>query len=183
MIRLFIYDGYNFNCADGSFLSESSGYTDRKKWIDDNVIKQYNYCSEVKTVPIHSKEELDVLFGNAIKRGDEGVILRRLNMPYEHKRSKNLLKYKPLDSDEVTIVDIVQGSGNWSGKAKIITVKMKNGKIFDATFKGNMLDAALCLKEKDEWIGREVTIQFNGITGLGCPQYAQFDYQNCLRAD
>lgn len=179
IIRFYVYDGYNSDVG----LDETKSYVLRKNWIDKNVVGKYQCVNEVKTVPIFSKKDLDEFFGNAVDRGDEGVILRKFKMPYEHKRSKNLLKYKPLDSDEMTIVDIKPGNGNWAGKAKIITVKTKTGKTFDATFKGNVVDAERCLKEKNNWIGNSVTIHYNGITGLGCPQYAQFDYQNCLTVD
>lgn len=179
LIKYYIYDGYCKSAGVGEDIS----YTKRKEWIDNNVIGKYDHCEEVKTTIINSKEHLDEFFGERIERGDEGVILRRMNMKYVHKRDKNLLKYKPTNDEEMTIIDIKEGSGNWSGKAKIITLKTKDGKVFDGTFKGSMENAATCLKEKKQWIGKSVTIFFNGYTGLGCPQYAQFDYNNCLRAD
>ena len=179
IVKFYVYDG----CFPDVKLDESASYLKRKDFIDTNVIGKYDYCVEVKTTIPATKDELDKFFGERVDRGDEGVILRLMSMKYEHKRSKNLLKYKPLDSDEMTIVDIKSGSGNWSGKAKIITLKMKDGKVFDGVFKGTMLDAEVCLKEKNKWINQIVTIQFNGYTGLGCPQYAQFNYQNCLRVD
>ena len=85
--------------------------------------------------------------------------------------------------EEMTIVDIQEGSGNWSGKAKIITVKQDNGNVFDATFKGNMAQAIQFLKDKQKWIGKRVTIKFNALTAYGVPQYAQLDINNCLRAE
>ena len=179
LIKYYIYDGY----CESAGVGENVPYSKRKEWIDKNVIGKYSNCIEVKTVIIKDKKHLDEFFGERIERGDEGVILRKMNMKYSHKRDKNLLKYKPLDSDEMTIVDIKEGSGNWNNKAKIITLKMKNGKIFDGTFKGSMKDAEICLKEKNKWIGKIVTVYYNGITGLGCPQYCQFDYNNCLRVD
>jgi DNA ligase 1 len=178
-IRFYVYDGYNADVG----LDESIPYQKRKNWIDKNVIGTYKYCVEVKTHIIESQSQLDTMFIDAIACGDEGLILRKLLMPYEHKRSKNLLKYKPLDSDEMVILNIVDGKGNWSGKAKNITVKMKNGKVFDATFKGTMEDATICLNKKSKWIGKTVTIEYIGLTGLGCPQYAQFNYKNCNRMD
>jgi DNA ligase 1 len=178
-IKYYIYDGY----CESAGVGEDVPYSKRKEWIDKNVIGKYSNCVEVKTIIVKDKKHLDEFFGERIERGDEGVILRKMNMKYSHKRDKNLLKYKPLDSDEMTIVDIKEGSGNWSNKAKIITLKMKNGKVFDGTFKGSMKDAETCLKEKNKWIGKVVTVYYNGITGLGCPQYCQFDYNNCLRVD
>jgi ATP-dependent DNA ligase len=179
LIRFYIYDG----CIMEANLDQSKPYVDRKAWIDSNVIGTYEHCEIVTTTMINSKSHLDDFFAERVGRGDEGVILRRMNMKYVHKRDKNLLKYKPLDSDEMTILEIKEGSGNWSGKAKMITVKTKSGEVFDATFKGDMESAKLFLKESKKWIGKEVTVQFFGYTGLGCPQYAQLDINNCIRAD
>lgn len=179
IIRYYIYDGYNADVK----LAEDASYTDRKEWIDQNVIDKYDYCERVSTIIATSKAQVDKLFENVIANGDEGLILRYMPMPYRHARSKNLLKYKPLDTDEMEILDINEGTGNWKGKANIITVKMKDGRVFNATFKGKMPDAVTCLKNKDKWIGKIVTIEYVGLTGLGCPNYAKFNYRNCLRLD
>jgi len=182
LIKYYIYDGY----CESAGIGEEVPYSKRKEWIDKNIIGTYDCCIEVKTIIVKDKKHLDEFFGERIERGDEGVILRNMNMKYSHKRDKNLLKYKPLDSEEMTITGIREGSGNWSGKAKIVSVKEKNGNEFDATFKGTMEEAKECLNNKNKWIGKLVTIQFNGRTSKtagNCPQYAQFDYNNCLRAD
>lgn len=166
-------------------LNESAPYFLRKAVVD-LVIDKYNkngILEHVKSKKLISKEDMKLEFKNAMINSDEGIILRKFNMPYEHKRSKNLLKVKPDDSEEMTITDIKEGRGNWSGMAKIITLKMKNGKEFDGTFKGTQSDAIECLKNKDKWVGKVVTINFNGVTAYGIPQYAQFNYKNCLRAD
>ena len=39
------------------------------------------------------------------------------------------------------------------------------------------------LENKDKWINKKVTINYNGKTAYGVPQYAQFNYRNCLRVD
>lgn len=90
---------------------------------------------------------------------------------------------EPEDDDEFVITAINEGSGNWAGKAKIISLRAKNGDEFDATFKGNMADATTFLKEAKVWIGREVTVKYNGFTGLGTPQFAQVDYNNITKGD
>lgn len=179
LISFYIYDG----CIIEANLDQSQPYFKRKKWIDENIVGHFNHCVEVNTTIIKNKTHLDELFFERVARGDEGLILRKMDMKYSHKRDKNLLKYKPMDSDEMLILDVKEGSGNWQGKAKTITVKTKDGHIFDATFKGDMKSAEKFLKEKIKWIGKEVTIAFFGHTGLGCPQYAQLDINNCDRAD
>ena len=53
--------------------------------------------------------------------------------------------------------------------------------ITDATFKGTMEDCAQFLVDRDKWIGREVTFLYNGLTGLGSPNYSRVDFKNCLK--
>jgi hypothetical protein len=80
-------------------------------------------------------------------------------------------------------LDIKEGKGNWNGIAKIISLKMDDGRTFDATFKGTMAEADKCLKNKNKWIGKIVSIKFNGVTGYKIPNFAQFDYKNCIKND
>jgi len=177
-VQYYIYDGYGFNG-----MSESVSYDKRKGWIDDNL-RKINGCIEVlKNQSIFNADQFNRYYQTYINDGEEGGILRNALGGYEHKRSKNLLKVKPEDDAEFTIREIAEGNGNWKNKAKIITVKGDKGLIFDATFKGSMEDATQCLKEKAKWIGRKVTINYFGFTGLGTPNYAQFNYRNCIKGD
>ena len=122
------------------------------------------------------------MYQELVDDGQEGGILRKMSESYEHKRSKNLLKVKPEDDDEAEIVDITEGTGNWSGTGKIITLKW-NKKTFDATFKGTHEEGVEFLKNKKKWIGKTVTFLYNGLTGLGTPNYARVDYNNCIKGD
>jgi len=93
-----------------------------------------------------------------------------------------LLKYKPEDDDEATIIDIIEGTGNWAGTAKTCTLEWK-GKKFDATFKGTHEQGVDRLKHKKDWIGKTVTFLYTGLTGLGVPNYARIDPDNCFKGD
>jgi ATP-dependent DNA ligase len=123
-------------------------------------------------------------YDDILALGHEGGILRHSDAAYEHKRSKGLLKVKPEDTDDFYIVDIKEGSGNWSGKAKIISLRSQDGKMnFDSTFQGSMEDALKCLREREKWIGKLVEIKYNGLTAYNVPQYAQMNYLNCIKGD
>lgn len=179
LIKFYVYDGYGFSDR----LGEDAAYYKRKAWIDHNVAEKYDSIAKVPQWTINSEDHMMELYNNIVAEGHEGAILRLSAMPYEHKRSKNLLKLKPLEDAEFTITNIQEGTGNWSGKAKIISLRDSSGKQFDATFKGTMEDATYFLTIKDQWIGKEVTIHYNGFTGLGTPQFAQFDYKNSIKGD
>jgi len=174
MVCFHIYDGYNFGPATDVCVK----YSNRKKRIDELLPQYSKYYRAVETEMAHSLDEVRAIFNKYVDDGQEGVIVRVPHSPYEHKRSSYLLKWKPLEDDEATIVEITEGKGNWTGTGKIITLKW-NGKIFDATFKGTMEQGAKFLKEKNKWIGKEVKFQYNGLTGLQIPNYARVDIENC----
>lgn len=181
LVRYYIYDGYGFGLKANP-MSQNEPYKSRKEWIDNQVIGEYDYAVHVTDINILSQINLDEAYQSLIDDGQEGGILRYKNMKYENKRSKHLLKVKPEDDDEGEIVEITEGAGNWRGTGKIITLNW-NDKTFDATFKGTYEQATLFLKEKNKWIGKKVTFLYNGLTGLGTPNYARVDINNCLKGD
>jgi len=176
LVHYYIYDGYGFG------LDKERPYHERKQWIDANVVGKYTHVAKVEDYALKSRADLDRHYQVLVDEGHEGAILRRSGMKYEHKRSKNLLKVKPEDDDEAVIVDILEGAGNWSGTGKVIKLRW-NDKEFDATFKGTQEQGALFLKEKKKWIGKTVTFLYNGLTGLGTPNYARVDINNCVKGD
>ena len=178
LVKFYVYDGYNFTDDTDS----SAKYSERKKWIDTNVVGKYDYIEKVETYTIKSTKDLDKHYADFLADGQEGGILRNLDGSYENKRSNNLLKVKSEEDDEAVILEITDGDGNWKGAATNVTLDW-NGKIFDAVFKGNYDTRAKILKEKKNWIGKEVTFLYMGLTGLGTPNYARVDPDNCFKTD
>ena len=176
LVHYYIYDGY------GCGLDKEHPYHERKQWIDSNVVGKYTHVAKVEDFQIKTQEDLDKHYQSFVDDGQEGAILRNKNMKYEHKRSRNLLKVKPEDDDEAEIVAISEGTGNWSGTGKIITLNW-NGKVFDATFKGTHEQAVEFLKNKKSWIGKKVTFLYNGLTGKSTPNFARVDINNCLKGN
>ena len=178
MVRYYIYDGYDFGPATDVCVK----YSSRKAKIDELLPKYSKYYRKVDDAVVYSQDELDKIYNKFLDDGEEGAIVRVPYAPYEHKRSKTLLKYKPENDDEATIIDIIEGTGNWAGTAKTCTLEWK-GKKFDATFKGTYEQAVDRLKHKKDWIGKTVTFLYTGLTGLGVPNYARIDPDNCFKGD
>jgi DNA ligase-1 len=164
---------------------------DRKNMLDGLIDTYFPGISKIRggayvfTVSDHrikSTEELNQVYSYYVDAGHEGIMLRNCKSPYENKRSKHLLKVKPEDDSEAVILDISEGEGNWSGSGKTITLKWDN-KVFDASFKGTYEQAVQFLKDKDQWIGKTVTFLYNGLTGLGTPNFARIDINNCVKGD
>ncbi len=182
LIKYYVYDGYNF-C--GSTID--SKYSDRAKAIE-MALSSNPYYRAVETRLANSEEEILNIYNEVISEKHEGVIIRDLNTPYEHKRTKNLLKLKPLLDSEGIILDLEEGKGNWGGTAKKANIKwakevngMSEDKIFDVTMVGSREELTRILNNPSEWIGKTVKFYYNGLTGKGegKPNYGRVDILNC----
>jgi DNA ligase 1 len=178
LVRFWVYDGYGFTTD----LSEEAKYEDRKAWIDENLPKFSKYYHYVETTECHSFAEVDAVYKKYVAQGQEGAIIRVKGTPYEHTRSAFLLKWKPQMDAEGTIKSLHEGEGNCAGTAKTATIEWK-GKIFDATFKGTFEQGVERLKHPEKWVGKVVTFLYNDLTGLGVPNFARIDPDNCWKND
>lgn len=178
IVQFHVYDGWGFT----ERYPQGSHYRSRKDFIN-TLAKAYPHVYIVESTVCKSVGDFDAYYEDQLADGQEGAMLRYTLSPYRPGiRSPDLLKRKPFDDAEFRIAGIREGEGTWSGVAKIIELEDPTGVIepFKATFKGTMEQADECLKAKETWIGKIVTIQYNGLTGLGTPNFAQFDYANCL---
>lgn len=183
VVRYYVYDGYGFTTATGKQITEDTPNRERRDALKE-LLKGIPYIVVVPYFMSKTMEEAKELYGEFIEDGYEGAILRNANAPYQHFRTNDLIKLKPYEDMEVIILDVIDpGSGNWGGTGKTASVRMDNGKVFTATFKGGRETLTKILQEKDKWIGQKVTITYNGWTGKGCPNYAQIDPNNCMVGD
>lgn len=190
LVRYYVYDGYGFDDNTETFIDvdnhKTRGYIYRKEGLDNLFVELIpSYGANIHSVFSHkisSTKDLDKVYAEYVDAGHEGIMLRNCNSPYQNKRSKYLLKVKPEDDSEAVILDIIEGEGNWSGSGKSITLQWGD-QVFDASFKGTYEQAVQFLKDKDQWIGKTVTFLYNGLTGLGTPNFARIDINNCVKGD
>lgn len=174
IVRLYVYDGYGF---EG--ITASTGNLERRKALKE-LLHNVPYVVWVPYRVANTLEEVYKIYDEDVSEGYEGSMIRNIHAPYEHKRSYNLLKVKPTDDSEGIILRIDEGDGNAQGLAATAYLRW-NGKEFNATFKGSESVRTTIWKEKDNWIGQEVTFLYNGLTGLGKPNSAKIDPANCFQ--
>lgn len=110
--------------------------------------------------------ELDIKLG----QGYEGIMVRLRHTQYEQKRSRSLWKVKKFYDEEYEVVDLIEGKGNWSGKAKRVTFKVGDTTA-GAGITGTMEFCADLLANKDKYIGKPVTIKYQELTPDGIPRF------------
>lgn len=120
----------------------------------------------VGTAHVGTQELLDYLFAEYMEQGFEGQMVR-LSLPYENKRSKSLLKRKEFDDGEFTVVDILEGNGNWAGAAKKVVVRLGNGTTCETGLAGTYEANRELLLNKTNFIGADATVRYFGLTADG----------------
>lgn len=161
IVRFYIYDGYFKG-------KENVPYEERFKQIT-SITKDIKYCKEVLWEYANNEIEVKEFADKIIAKGHEGAILRIKDMPYQHKRSHDLLKIKNFIDAEFEVVDIESGSGNWEGIAKRIICRLDNGKTFASNVRGTMEHLRQALEEKEKYIGKKVTVEFQEYSEYGVP--------------
>lgn len=181
-VRYYVYDGYGFE-VDGVEITEDTPCRERRDALK-KFLKGVPYIVVVPYIMVANMDAAKQNYGEFLDDGYEGAILRNADAPYQHFRTDDLIKLKPYEDMEVIILDVIDpGSGNWGGTGKTASVRMANGKEFNATFKGSKETLVEILKQKDKWIGQKVTMTYNGWTGKGTPNYGQIDPYNSMVGD
>jgi DNA ligase-1 len=116
-------------------------------------------------------DEVEPALQRYIESGYEGSMVRNLKAPYEHKRSRNILKYKLFQDAEYEIIDVIEGDGNRSGMMGSIILKNENGTTFDASARGNQEFFIDLLVNKANYIGSNATLRYQNLTPDGVPRF------------
>ena len=142
------------------------GYVKRMDSIADSWDAQRVKLKTVdhKVIQVHEV----LAFEQALtEEGYEGAIIRMMDAPYEHKRTKNLLKVKSFIDDEFEIVDVLPGRGIRTTMAGKVVVRLKDGQTNEAGVSGSHEQAKELLDNKKKYIGRMCTVRFFNYTGEG----------------
>lgn len=123
------------------------------------------------TFKIKDQEALDAAYAVHNLQGYEGQMIRLNNVPYEHKRSHNLLKRKEFNDQEYKIVRIIEGLGNRSKMAGMVECVMEDGRLFKAGLFGGVEKYLHMWHNQDEYIGKLATIRYQNLTPKGFPRF------------
>ena len=155
-VRYNVYDLWDDNNPDMTF-------SERNELIK-KLLSDVKFVDIVPTFEIKCSSDVEHYFNIFTNDGYEGAILRK-DLPYEHKRSKNLLKYKKFKEEEFEILDICEGKTK--GIAEYAWVKINDDIKCKATLSFKDEECAELLKNKNNIIGKMATIKFFGYTTDG----------------
>ena len=125
---------------------------------NNEAVKQY-----IDLVPyymVKDIEEVNTLFNHYIAAGYEGVMLKKFDMPWENKRSQNIIKFKAVNDIDAKVVDWIAGTGKYTGLLGALVCQAG-----DITFNvgTGFSDAQRKLFTKDYILGKIIACKYNEI--------------------
>jgi DNA ligase 1 len=104
-----------------------------------------------------------------VRLGGEGLMLRQPESVYEAGRSPTLLKVKPYDDAEATVIAYEPGKGKFAGKLGAVRVRTDDGREF--SIGSGFTDAQ---RESPPPVGTVITYRFRGLTAKGLPRFPSY---------
>ncbi|MDP9098193.1 MAG: DNA ligase [Verrucomicrobiota bacterium] len=104
-----------------------------------------------------------------VREGGEGLMLRQPDSAYEARRSPTLLKVKPYDDAEATVIAHEPGKGKFAGKLGALRVRTEDGREF--SIGTGLTDAD---RESPPPLGTVITYRFQKLTAKGLPRFPSY---------
>lgn len=120
----------------------------------------------VESLTANNVFDIDRILDRYLAEGFEGVIVRNADAPYEGKRTHNLLKLKKMQDAEFRVVNVEDGRGKMKGLG-IFVCETADGKEFRVKMKGELKSLREYFDNQNDYIGRMLTVQFQGYTDDG----------------
>lgn len=101
--------------------------------------------------------------------GGEGLMLHLASAPVTSGRSEVLLKLKPIQDDEATVIGHIPGKGKYEGMMGALQVKTSGGHQFKLGSGFSDLQ-----RQQPPAVGSQVTYRYRDVTSSGIPRFASF---------
>lgn len=151
---------------------ESKTFEDR--FVNSGLKERIQTTSRIKwveTTMVNNAEELTDCEMKYISLGYEGLMARNLNSLYKFKnRSYDLQKVKRFEDEEFKIIGGKEGSGREKGLVVFRCIN-EDGLPFDVRPKGTVDQRAEWFKNLNNFIGKNLTVKFQGRTSDNIPRF------------
>lgn len=168
-----------------SWVSRKQENTKKLQYMVYDIISEESYSKRLETLnnlplgaritiarterftrdSLASRGGISALLDKAREKGYEGLILRTDGTGYEDgKRSKSLIKIKKWEDDEFLVTDIITSADGWA-----ILVCITNSGTFKVSAPGTISNKEEIFKNKSDYIGKKVTVEYANLTKKGLP--------------
>jgi DNA ligase-1 len=144
-------------------------FEQRMQFLRENVPEGNRFVRVIAQERCQGGTQLLAERDRVVRQGGEGVMLRQPASAYEAGRSPTLLKVKPYDDAEATIIAHEPGKGKFAGKLGALRVRTDDGREF--SIGSGLTDAD---RESPPPVGTIVTYRFQGLTAKGIPRFPSY---------
>lgn len=164
LLKYHVYDYFEIDNLDETFVD---------RFAKLNSIRKKHKLTHIKFVPTNQlakKSDLKEAHNAYIEHGYEGTMIREAHSGYTlNERSNGLLKYKDFATEEYKIVDAVEATGR--DKGTVVWICTNGTQNFSVRPRGTQEVRAKMLNEKDKYIGKMLTVQYQNLTNTGVPRF------------
>lgn len=154
----------NLNLMLYDLVATANPFVERMSHLSSLVFNKQPQLILAKTQKIASIDELMAFQSECVEHGYEGAMFRHGRTGYEPgKRAAGLLKVKTFTDAEFTVVGACEGRGKFAGAA-IFECVTKAGHKFEVTAPGDMSQKQQYYINREQYIGRRLTIKFQKLT-------------------
>jgi DNA ligase-1 len=139
------------------------------QFLRENVSEGNRFVKVVAQERCKGVTQLIAERDRVVRQGAEGLMLRRPESAYEAGRSPTLLKVKPYDDAEATVIAHELGKGKFKGKLGALRVRTEDGREFSVGT--GLTDAD---RESPPPLGTVITYRFQGLTAKGLPRFPSY---------
>jgi len=120
--------------------------------------------SIVETHTLDNMDQAQTLFQEMLKKGEEGIILKNDDHPWENKRSTQIVKMKEIIETDLKITGFAEGTGKASKMLGALQCSNKDGSIKVDVGTGFTDDQRVNIwGRQDELLNTVVTVKNNGV--------------------
>lgn len=127
------------------------------------------HIKPVRQYRLANHSALQALLDNKIGHGAEGLILHLASAKHQGGRTQALLKLKPYNDAEATVIAHLPGKGKYTNQLGALRVKNQKGQVFSI---GSGLSEHDRLNPPP--VGTIITYRYQGLTKTGLPRFARF---------
>lgn len=139
-------------------------YFDRLAVLNERMDQVYNAQEDhligiLKTETVASYADCEEIFNEALEAGEEGIIVKNGDSPWEDKRSKYQVKMKAELEADLLVESTIEGSGKYEGLVGSLSCTTKDGSL--KVNVGSGLSDEQRKMDPDEFIGKIISVKYN----------------------
>ena len=140
-----------------------------RKMVKLTETLKISWLHPIPQIRLNSEDALLNMLDEIVTKGGEGLMLHRADSLYHSGRSDDLLKLKPWQDAEATVVEILPGKGKFSGMMGSLLGTDESGRRF-------RIGTGFSNKERRNppAVRTVITYKFTGTTKKGLPKFASF---------